>query len=113
MPRTTTAVRPHAGVRGYGAEWRGIRAEIFRLWHIPSEIARGMHVHHHPRWPTLGRDHRLYHLLPVPNREHARNTMRETHRGVPAAWPAAVAPLGELFAPVDLRQPVRFNLEEW
>ena len=105
--------RPPSSTRGYGAEWRRIRAEVFALWHIPPGIAKAMHVHHHPRWPTLGRDHRAYCLLPAPGPDHSRNTIRETRRGVRAAWPDAVPAAGELFAPCDLVQPRRFDPEDW
>ena len=105
--------RPPSSTRGYSSEWQRIRAEVFREWHIPPAIARHMHIHHTPRWPSLGRDHSLYHLLPVPHSNHSRHTLGETHAGIPAAWHKAVPGEGELFAPVDLEQPARFDPREW
>jgi hypothetical protein len=104
--------RPPSSMRGYSSEWQRIRAETFRLWHIPPWIARGMHVHHFPRY-VPGTDHRKYRLLPLPGPEHSRHTILETHAGRPAEWRRTVPPAGELFAETELLQDARFDLAEW
>jgi hypothetical protein len=79
------------------------------------EFARehGIAVHHCPRFPLLGPDHRKYQLTPIPHGHHSSHTTTETRRGVRAAWKDATPPEGELFSVLDLRQPPRFDLESW
>ena len=82
--------RPPSSQRGYGQDWPEVRARVLRLWHIPESLWPLLDVDHHPAWPSLGRDHSRYYLLPAPHGVHSQKTRRATLRGQKAGWRKAV-----------------------
>ena len=110
--KSSDLVRPASRERGYDKNWQRIRRETFELWHIPWPIARKMHIHHFPRY-VPGTDHRSYRLTPIPGSIHSAHTLKETHDGRPAEWRRTVPNPGELFASVDVQQPIKYKGEDW
>jgi hypothetical protein len=105
--------RPGAHARGYDAQWRKVREDVLRAAGIPEEQWPAFDVDHEPRYPSLGPDHSLYRLTPVRRPVHSSKTIRETHRGVKAAWRHNLPKPGELFpeAVYLQRRPLRW--ENW
>jgi hypothetical protein len=69
--------RPNASQRGYGSEWRRIRARVLREYGIPQAEWRLYEVHHRPEYnPAIEPDHRCYELIPMLKAEHSRITGR-------------------------------------
>lgn len=67
--------RPSAFERGYGAEWRRIRAEVLRAHGIPQSEWPRYDVHHTPEYnPDVEPDHRRYQLTPLLHEDHSRVT---------------------------------------
>lgn len=67
--------RPSATARGYGWEWRKVRAEVLRQHGIPEAEWHLWDVDHSPRYdPANEPDHRRYTLTPRLHGEHSRKT---------------------------------------
>lgn len=61
--------------RGYGAEWRKIRAEVLTLWQIPEADWHLYDVDHTPPYnPSVEPDHRKYTLTPLLHSQHSVKT---------------------------------------
>lgn len=105
--------RPGAHIRGYDATWRKVRAEVLRAAGIPESEWPSWDVDHVPRYPLLGEDHKLYTLIPKKHRGHSSLTMKETHRGVKAAWRQNIPKPGELFPEAVYMQRKRLRWEDW
>ena len=80
---------------------------------IPEEIWSEYDVDHDPRYPLLGPDHSLYKLTPVRRPHHSAKTIRETHRGVKAAWRQMQPRPGELFPDAVYQQRRPLRGEDW
>ena len=100
--------RPPSSQRGYGQDWPEVRARILAEWAIPLDFAaeHRIDIDHFPCWPSLGRDHSRYILLPGPARgaraEDPAAGGARAYRRVEAGGPAP----GELFADIDMAQRV-------
>lgn len=107
------AVRPRAYERGYDAQWRKVRAEVLSKAGVPENEWPAWDVDHEPRYPLLGQDHALYKLTPVRRPQHSSKTLRETHRGVRAAWRMMLPQPGELFPDSVYNQRRPLREEDW
>lgn len=105
--------RPPSSQRGYGGDWSQIRAQVLRDAGIPEDQWLLYDVDHEPRYPTLGEDHSRYRLIPRKHGQHSGKTIRETHRGVKAAWRHSLPRSGELFPDAIYRQRPRLRWEDW
>jgi len=70
--------RPSSSARGYDRDWQKLRAERLKgqACSIPTCSAVANHLHHDPDYPTLGRDHRRYQLIPLCGQHHSQLTAR-------------------------------------
>ncbi len=76
--RNRQRFRQNAGERGYGAEWRAIRAEVLTRHGIPRHQWHLYAVDHRPRYnKAIEPDHRKYELVPMLKSEHNRKTARD------------------------------------
>lgn len=72
--------RGTAAQRGYGAEWRKVRAAHLALQPFCEVSGCGQiasDVHHRERYPSLGPDHRDYTLISYCHRHHSEVTSRQ------------------------------------
>lgn len=75
---TRTTSRPPSSRRGYGAEWRKVRASILAAYGIPRDQWHRYHVDHRPPYnPDIEPDHTKYQLVPMLAGDHSRKTIRE------------------------------------
>ena len=64
--------------RGYGREWRRIRARVLARYGIPRSRWHLYDVDHRPAYdPVVEPDHRKYDLVPMLRADHSRKTVRE------------------------------------
>lgn len=76
--RRAPDTRAPASRRGYGAEWRRIRAEVLTAHGIPRDQWSRYHVDHRPAYnPDVEPDHRKYQLVPMLAADHNRKTAQE------------------------------------
>lgn len=76
-------LRPSSASRGYGTEWRAIRARVLRDAGIPKELRPLYDVHHAPPYdPKIDPDHRNYTLTPLLHGDHSRETGRSKGRRI-------------------------------
>lgn len=74
--------RPSAAQRGYGPEWKQIRASVLRANHIPQADWPKWDVDHSPRYDRAKQpDHRKYTLTPRLHGDHSRKTNAEDGGG--------------------------------
>ena len=111
--READRARPNAQERGYGPGWRKVRAEVLRAVGIPESEWPLWDVDHVPRYPLLGEDHKLYTLIPRKHGGHSSVTMKETRRGVKAAWRHSLPKPGELFPEAVYLQRKPLRWEDW
>ena len=69
-------VRGTAFQRGYDGSWKIAREAALTKAGIPKHLWRFYQVHHSPAYPSLGKDHSLYTLTPMPTGEHSSETDR-------------------------------------
>lgn len=63
--------------RGYGNEWRRIRAEVLRAHGVPRDEWPQWDVDHRPAYdPAVEPDHLKYTLVPMRHAEHSKKTAR-------------------------------------
>lgn len=73
--------RPSSSSRGYGPEWRRVRARVLADWGIPEEDWPLYHVDHNPPYnKEVEPDHNAYELIPRLISEHNRKTATEDTR---------------------------------
>jgi len=69
-------VRPSAAKRGYGSEWRQIRARVLAGHGIPQSKWHLYDVDHRPPYnPAIDPDHNHYTLVPMLKGEHSSKTI--------------------------------------
>ncbi len=74
-PLSASDDRPSAARRGYGSEWRKIRAEVLERAGIPRSEWTRYDVDHRPPYdPAVEPDHRKYRLVPMLHDEHSEKT---------------------------------------
>lgn len=74
-PARAPDTRPPASQRGYGAEWRQVRADVLRHHGIPEAEWHQWDVDHTPAYnPSVEPDHRKYTLTPMRHGDHSRKT---------------------------------------
>ena len=88
--RAADKARPNAQERGYGPEWRKVRAEVLRAAGVHENEWHKWSVDHRPRYnPVLEPDHRRYELVPMLRSSHSSKTARQDGafgRGPKAVW---------------------------
>jgi hypothetical protein len=72
-------VRGSAFERGYDGSWKVAREKALRAAGIPHHLWKFYQVHHSIAYPSLGKDHSLYKLRPLPTGEHSSET--DAHGG--------------------------------
>lgn len=69
--------RPSAAARGYGHEWRKVRAAVLAQHGIPKAEWSLWDVDHDPPYnPAIEPDHKKYKLTPLRHEQHSRKTVR-------------------------------------